>query len=187
MTVIEHPKHQCADRASQAASPPPAAPSPRDWRGAGNAALVEYIIANYHDRLRGQLPELVRLARKVETRHGDRPDCPSGLADHLDATHQELEGHLLKEERILFPMLVHAGASAAQGPISMMKFEHEQHLEAVRRIDELTRDGVPPADACNSWRTLYAGLVQLRQDLGEHIRLENDFLFSGLAAASPQA
>ena len=34
-----------------------------------------------------------------------------------------------------------------------------------------------PAEACNSWRALYAGLAKLSEDLTEHIHIENNILF----------
>ncbi len=60
----------------------------RDWRAAPAAELIDHIVDRYHARHREQLPELIRLARRVEQVHGERPDCPAGLADHLDAMRQ---------------------------------------------------------------------------------------------------
>ncbi|HAF91528.1 MAG TPA: iron-sulfur cluster repair protein YtfE, partial [Pseudomonas sp.] len=37
----------------------------------------------------------------------------------------------------------------------------------------------PPAHACNTWRALYRGLEELRDDLMQHIHLENNILFAG--------
>jgi regulator of cell morphogenesis and NO signaling len=44
----------------------------------------------------------------------------------------------------------------------------------------------PPAEACNTWRALYAGLNQLRDDLISHIHLENNILFPLFENAAPQ-
>src|SRR5574343_542416 len=76
-----------------------------DWRKAKPAELAHFILQRYHARHRQQLPELIRLARRVEQVHGDHPQCPTGLAEHLSHMEQELESHMLKEEQILFPML----------------------------------------------------------------------------------
>ncbi len=35
----------------------------------------------------------------------------------------------------------------------------------------------PPLGACNTWRALYLGLQKLRDNLMEHIHLENNLLF----------
>lgn len=149
----------------------------RDWRTAPSDELIEYILERFHERHREQVPELIRLARRVEQVHGDRPDCPNGLADHLEAMYQELLSHMMKEEQVLFPMLLDGHDRMARMPISMMRFEHDQHGEALSRLESLTNDITAPADACNTWRALYAGLRQLREDLMQHIHLENNVLF----------
>lgn len=155
----------------------------RDWQQAPTAELVEHILERFHARHREQLPELIRLARRVEQVHGDKPDCPNGLADHLSNMSQELESHMLKEEQILFPMLLQGREVLAAGPISVMRFEHDQHGEALDEIVRLTDDITPPVGACNTWQALYRGLEELRQDLMQHIHLENNILF----ANSPRA
>lgn len=149
----------------------------KDWRDVPADTLIDHILHRYHDVHRQQLPELIRLARRVEQVHGDRQTCPRGLADHLADMQQELESHMMKEEQVLFPMLRRVSPSEVPAPISMMRFEHDQHGEALARLEQLTNDITPPADACNTWRALYAGLHQLREDLMQHIHLENNILF----------
>ena len=51
--------------------------------------LVDHIVARYHDVHRAQLPELIRMARRVEAVHRDNPNTPHGLADALEAMEQE--------------------------------------------------------------------------------------------------
>lgn len=152
--------------------------SGKDWTQANEGELIEHILQRYHDRHREQLPELIRLARKVEQVHNDHPDCPHGLADHLADMLQELESHMLKEEQILFPMLARGQIALAGGPISVMRFEHDQHGEALEQLQRLSHDATPPEGACRSWQALYAGIQELRHDLMEHIHLENNILFA---------
>ena len=52
----------------------------KDWLNMPTPDLVHYIVSHYHERHRQQLPELVRLAVKVERVHVNNPDCPHGLA-----------------------------------------------------------------------------------------------------------
>ena len=153
--------------------------SAKDWREASKQDLIEHILKRYHERHREDLPELIRLARRVEQVHHDHRTCPTGLADHLTDMQQELESHMLKEEQVLFPMLRRVDATQVPAPVAMMRFEHDQHGQALERIDQLTADIREPADACNTWRALYAGLRQLREDLMQHIHLENNILFEG--------
>ena len=98
--------------------------------------LIDHILARYHEVHRQQLPELIRLAMKVEQVHADSPDCPTGLADHLRDMRQELESHMQKEEQVLFPMLARGHGAMAVMPITMMRMEHDDlsliHISAPR-------------------------------------------------------
>jgi regulator of cell morphogenesis and NO signaling len=148
-----------------------------DWRQAPKAELIAYLLTRFHAVHRQQLPELVRLAARVEQVHGGREDCPQGLTELLIDMQQELESHMQKEEQVLFPMIERGAGPMAGGPISVMRFEHDQHGDALARVIELTNDMQPPPNACNTWRALYRGLDELRVDLMQHIHLENNLLF----------
>lgn len=153
----------------------------RDWGAATTAELIGHILARYHAVHRQQFPELIRLARKVEQVHAERSDCPAGLAGHLHTMHQELESHMQKEEQVLFPLLL--SGFPAPAPIAVMRSEHDHHGESLARLAALTDGLRPPRDACTTWRALYLGLATLRDDLMQHIHLENNILFE----QAPQA
>ena len=148
------------------------------------AELIDHILARYHEVHRAQLPELIRMARRVEAVHRDNPDVPAGLADTLEAMHEELLSHMEKEETILFPMLKTGGNAFVVHPIGMMRAEHVDHGEALDKLNALTNDATPPQGACNTWRALYAGIAQLNDDLINHIHLENNVLFPQFEASS---
>ena len=139
--------------------------------------LIDHIVARYHEVHRAQLPELVRMARRVEAVHRAHPLVPAGLGDLLDEMHEELLSHMAKEEQVLFPMLKAGGNSFVTQPIGMLRAEHVDHGAALDRLNAMTNDATPPADACNTWRALYAGIAQLGDDLINHIHLENNVLF----------
>ncbi len=148
------------------------------------AELIDHILARYHEVHRAQLPELIRMARRVEAVHRGNPNTPHGLADTLEAMHGELLSHMHKEEAVLFPMLRTGGNAFVVQPIGMMRSEHTDHGEALAEVARLTNDITPPPEACNTWRALYAGLAQLSDDLINHIHLENNVLFPQFEAAS---
>jgi regulator of cell morphogenesis and NO signaling len=148
------------------------------------AALIDHILSRYHEVHRQQLPELVRMARRVEAVHRDKPDVPAGLAALLEEMEAELLSHMLKEETILFPA-IRSGGAFVGGPIAVMRAEHVEHGARLDRVLELTHGATPPDGACNTWRALYAGIAQLNDDLINHIHLENNVLFAHFDA--PQA
>ena len=154
---------------------------------ASPSALIDHILARYHEVHRQQLPELIRMARRVEAVHRDNPHVPVGLADHLEAMHEELLSHMLKEEQVLFPMLKNGGNPFVGQPIGMMRAEHVDHGEALDKLNALTNDATPPQGACNTWRALYAGIAQLGDDLINHIYLENNVLFPRFEASAATA
>lgn len=148
------------------------------WNDANNETLVEHILSRFHDVHREQLPELIRLSQRVERVHGGNPDCPVGLSAHLEFMLKELESHMQKEEEILFPMILRGMSDMAMAPISMMRHEHEGHGDALEGVHKLTNNITLPEGACNTWRALYTGLDALKNDLMEHIHLENNVLFN---------
>jgi regulator of cell morphogenesis and NO signaling len=152
-----------------------------------SAALCDHIVERYHDVHRRELPELIRLARRVEAVHRDHPLAPKGLADALEATLENLLDHMTKEERILFPSIRDGFAGSLFGPITVMRHEHDQHGEEMRAIEGLAHGFNPPEEACNSWRALYAGLDKFAADFAEHIHLENNVLFPRFERAKARA
>lgn len=145
------------------------------------ASLIDHILTRYHAVHREQLPELIRMARRVEAVHRDHPGVPHGLAEHLETMETELLEHMEKEEQILFPA-IEAGVPQAQGPILAMREEHTGHGRMLERLAELTHEHSPPQGACNTWRALFAGTAQLTNDLISHIHLENNVLFPRFGA-----
>lgn len=139
--------------------------------------VIDHILERYHAVHREQLPELIRMARRVEAVHRDSPHVPVGLAAHLETMEAELLDHMAKEENILFPLLRVGGHGMAHHPIAVMRHEHTSHGEQLERLMALAHDTKPPAGACNTWRALYAGIAQLADDLINHIHLENNLLF----------
>lgn len=147
-------------------------------------ALIDHILVRYHEVHRQQLPELIRMARRVEAVHRDNPHVPAGLAEHLEVMHEELLSHMMKEEQVLFPMLKNGGNPFVGQPIGMMRAEHVDHGAALDKLNALTNDATPPQGACNTWRALYAGIAQLGDDLINHIHLENNILFPSFEASA---
>lgn len=155
--------------------------------GAGEVAndpqpLIAHILERYHETHRREFPEAIRLARRVEAVHRDKPDCPHGLADHLSIMFDDLEGHHQKEERMLFPMMLAGGRGMIGLPIARMMAEHEDVGGQLEQLAQLTTDFVPPPGACTTWRALYQACRKLDEDLREHMHLENNVLFPQFGA-----
>lgn len=89
---------------------------------------------------------------------------------------------MMKEEEVLFPAIkaMASGEPAGiplDGALATMLEEHDEAGAALARMRELTNGFTPPAEACNTYRALFAGLAELEEDLHRHIHLENSVLF----------
>jgi regulator of cell morphogenesis and NO signaling len=112
--------------------------------------------------------------------HGDKePEKLRELASVLGGLRSELEAHMMKEERILFPLIRQGRGSSAVAPVSVMEHEHDSAAGALRRLRDLTDGYEAPPEACNTWRALWHGLADLERAMHEHIHLENNVLFPG--------
>lgn len=147
------------------------------WLTAPYADIIEHIIHRYHERHKQQLSELFVLAERVESVHGDRDDCPIGVAAEIQNIYADLTSHMMKEEQILFPMIKAGNYAMAAMPIRVMEMEHDEAGQDVEVLKSLTNHLTPPADACFSWRALYSGINAFIDDLMHHIHLENNILF----------
>ncbi|CAN5703095.1 hypothetical protein BH11MYX1_BH11MYX1_33820 [soil metagenome] len=104
---------------------------------------------------------------------------PSGLADVLTEFFAEMQSHMGKEEKILFPMIRRGErGDAVYMPVRVMEGEHDSHREQLVKIRALTDDLRLPVHACATWSALYHGLETIEAELMQHIHLENNILFA---------
>jgi regulator of cell morphogenesis and NO signaling len=168
-----------------------ASAEPENYTAMTAAALADHIEQTHHAYLRRELPRLSDLAAKVAEHHAERYAWLHDLQETLSGLRHELELHLLKEEKVLFPLVrqlevarekfpVHCGTVA--NPIRVMEHEHDDAGVALRHMRELTGGYQVPTDGCTSFQALFEGLAALEADLHTHIHKENNILFPRAAA-----
>jgi regulator of cell morphogenesis and NO signaling len=140
-------------------------------------ALIDTIVTRYHRVHSRELPELIKLAKRVEAVHKEHPSVPAGLASLIEQILGDMTMHMQKEELILFPAMRKGGRASIGHPIAVMMAEHDDHGKQLQAIRDLTGDMTPPEDACMTWRALYAGLGKFADDLIDHVHIENNILF----------
>jgi regulator of cell morphogenesis and NO signaling len=156
----------------------------RDWSTAPLPELIRHIVDTHHAYLRREMPAIETRLEKVYRVYNQRyGPTLTGLPQVFEALRAELESHLLKEERILFPAIVR-NETAVAGPIRMMEFEHDNAGQALAKIREITNNFEIPGYACVTYRALMSGLAEMEQDLHMHIHLENNILFPRAQANS---
>jgi regulator of cell morphogenesis and NO signaling len=148
--------------------------------------LADHIEQTHHAYLREELPRLEFMTEKVSRVHGDKEPRLLQVREAFVALKAELEPHMMKEERVLFPIIRQLEAStttpefhcgSVANPIRQMEHEHDQAGDALAIIREATDDFVPPEWACNTYRAMIDTLEKLEADMHQHIHKENNVLF----------
>ena len=162
-----------------------------EWASMDPAALVDHLEATHHAYLHGELERLDALAEKVVGVHAGRHPELVEVRAVFASLRADLEPHLAKEERVLFPMIrTLATASVApsfhcgsvRNPISVMMLEHDRAGELLATLRAVSDAYQTPADGCASYRALYAGLAELEADTHLHVHKENNVLFPAVVA-----
>lgn len=145
-------------------------------------ALVEHLLSTHHAYLHAELPALRALAAKVVAVHGGRHPELTEVAELVDALADELEPHLAKEERVLFPAILRRAVDL-DAPIACMEADHEVAGDLLAQLRATTRGYDVPADGCASYQALYGRLADLETDTFRHVHLENNVLFRAVLSA----
>jgi len=157
-----------------------------NWLERSLAELCDHIERRHHDYLRDELPRLSGLIDKVINAHGEKNPELKLLRRHFHRLRDELEPHMMKEERVLFPAIRQMESTWKQqqfpfgsvaNPIHCMVNEHEHAGDELKTLRELTGNYTPPQDACPTWRVMLDSLKKLEQDMHEHVHKENSILF----------
>lgn len=164
----------------------PADTPPHDWSMDSMSNLIDHIILVHHEPLRTELDRLAFLLGKVVEAHGQRHPELLTVRDIFGEFKSDLILHMLKEEKILFPMIKHLETAQTMpvfpfesvlNPVLVMEHEHSEAGGALERMRELTGGFRPPEDACVSYSALLAGLAEMEADLHRHVHKENNILF----------
>ncbi len=180
-SVVEQLEAELADKTAPVQNP---AELPLD-------ELTEYIVGTHHSFLRRELPRLHAMSARVAQVHGGHTPSLIELFEVFQGLQAELISHIEKEESVLFPVVAamsrrETSPVQIDEPIACMVHEHEEAGAALGRLRELSNGFHPPADACNTYRALFAGLQDLEEDLHRHIHLENTVLFRAAQALTRQ-
>jgi len=152
--------------------------------------LADYIEKTHHRYVEEKIPVLLQFLDKLCKVHGANHPELFEINELFIGCAAELTQHMKKEELILFPFIKKMVATRSNNealqqphfgtvdnPIAMMMHEHDAEGERFRKIETLTNNYTPPADACNTYRVTFDMLADFEQDLHKHIHLENNILF----------
>lgn len=161
-----------------------------DWSRASLELLCAHIIVKHHAFARRELPRLLDLTRNVLTRHGGVHPELAAIHTTLTRLEFDLNEHFAKEESVLFPYIVGLERSLTDpdedpvscfgflpDPIAVLSHEHDDAVDLLAQLRQLSHQFTPPMGVCLTYRILYTGLEELERDLRQHMHLENNILF----------
>jgi len=164
----------------------PTGSAPAEWTTMTADVLVDHLESTHHRYLWDEMPRVTALIDKIVSVHGGRHPELSEIAACFAEIRADLEPHMLKEERALFPMIRELAGSTElpsfqcgtlRNPISVMLSEHDAVGDLLARLRRLTAGYTPPADGCASYIACFAALAELEADTHLHIHKENNVLF----------
>ena len=163
-----------------------ATPGSAEWTTMSADVLVGHLEASHHGYLWDEMPRVTALVDKIVSVHGARHPELVEVASCFGQVRADLEPHMLKEERMLFPMIRELAASTGmpsfhcgslRNPISVMLSEHDAVGDLLAKLRRLTDGYTPPADGCASYVACFAAMAELEADTHLHIHKENNVLF----------
>lgn len=156
--------------------------------------LIDLILETHHVYVRGILERIMAATPVVTAAWHDRDPRMARVAEAIALLENEMLSHLLREERVLFPIVKDieaepessdAEVGAMLGPIICMKREHGFMDELFGELRTLTDGYVAPAGAEEAYRNLLADLAAFEADTVEHVHKENDILFPKAMEMAP--
>ncbi|MCB9546713.1 MAG: DUF542 domain-containing protein [Myxococcales bacterium] len=179
-TVAEACAAGGVDAAAVEAALGAAPPVARSWAEAPLPDLIDHLLAAFHAPHREAFETLARMGARVVEAHGGHPTHGAGYREAFACFRllaEELEAHMQKEERVLFPWIRAGRGPTAGEPVRVMLSEHDQTAALLARLRAAAFDYAPPVGACATARGFLAGLAGLERALHEHMHLENNVLF----------
>ena len=161
-------------------------PGSAEWTTMSADVLVDHLESTHHRYLWDEMPRVTALVDKIVSVHGARHPELEEVASCFGQVRADLEPHMLKEERMLFPMIRELATSTGmpafhcgslRNPISVMLSEHDAVGDLLARLRRLTDGYTPPADGCASYAACFAAMAELEADTHLHIHKENNVLF----------
>ncbi len=156
-----------------------------DWREKSSEELISHIVETHHGETFRLLKEIDSLMVKVFRVHFSHdPELLMKVHSLFGKLKCELEEHLLKEENILFPLMIKYDKAKdekekkeIEEDIRIIVNEHEAAGDILKELAEVTDDYKVPEWGCISFKLLYDYLHDLEKDLFIHIHKENNILF----------
>jgi regulator of cell morphogenesis and NO signaling len=164
----------------------------KDWTEAPLKSLVEHLVRDHRSWRVKDFPLIQELFDRIEDTAGSVQ--ASGLVSLRRAFYRlraEMEGHMSREENVLFPAIVDAECHAVAGlpgprpvfgsmqnPITMLEGDHDHEDRFLADMRDAAHGYQLPEAADENLRTLFGALQALEAAMHAHTRIESSILFA---------
>jgi regulator of cell morphogenesis and NO signaling len=164
----------------------------KHWTEAPLKSLVEHLVRDHRSWRVKDFPLIQELFDRIEDTAGSMQ--PSGLVSLRRAFYRlrtEMEGHMSREENVLFPSIVDAESHAVSGsaglrpvfgsmqnPITMLEDDHDHEDRFLAVMRDAAHGYQLPEGAGENLRTLFGALQALEAAMHAHTRIESSILFA---------
>jgi regulator of cell morphogenesis and NO signaling len=162
------------------------APAAQDWSQTSAASIVQRLLREHRRWRSKDFPLIAHLFDEAES-EGGQPPCLAPLRSAFHRLYAEMEGHMTREEHVLFPAILEAqteaepaakGFGSIRNPIGMLEQEHDWEAERLEKMREIARGYQLPENADEKLRLLFRELEALEAAMHAHTHLESSILFA---------
>ncbi len=158
-----------------------------DFNSLKMSDIIEYIEDKHHLNLKNTLPVLSGYIYAILNVHGSVHLELFQLHREFNLLKTELEQHISREERILFPMVLEYEFDELTGindevinEIEAIESGFESVIKIISNIKKITNEFKVPDDGCATYHNAFRMLKELEIDFFDHISIEKNILFESL-------
>jgi regulator of cell morphogenesis and NO signaling len=163
-------------------------PAAQDWNQTSAGGIVHRLLREHRRWRSKDFPLIAHLFDEVQSAE-DQPPCLAPLRTAFHRLCAEMEGHMSREEDLLFPAILRAESEvetpaakpsfgSVRNPIGMVEQEHDWEAERLEKMREIARGYQLPEDADEKLRLLFRELEALEAAMHAHTNLESSILFA---------
>ena len=149
-------------------------------------SIIQRLVREHRRWRSKDFPLIAHLFDEAQSAEG-QPPCLAPLRTAFHRLCAEMEGHMSREEQVLFPAILEAqtephaaekGFGSIRNPIGMIEQEHDWEAERLEKMRQIARDYQLPEKADQKLRLLFRELEALEAAMHAHTSLESSILFA---------
>lgn len=147
--------------------------------------MIDSIVESHHKTDRDLLFEIDPLINKIMLVHYENHgENLLEVHDLFGKLKTELEGHFVREEKVVFPLMLREENPDEKTikRIEELESDHEVAGDIIKKMQKITNNFTPPEDGCRTYKLTFSKLKVLVEDIFMHIYKENSILFKKYAS-----